>query len=289
MIAVQGSDEKTTQETLESSIEIELSEGDYYFDEFIYPKFKIVKGDTSKYVIKIYLLKENKKSDPASIYIYGKNKEVEVKIPFLLEFPNQKSAEYYFVAEGLDITEKVPIKIMEKQMLKTQQTTDINLIYFSENITNETTINLQLKNNDEVIKKYEIWSYVYSGPISYSGNRTQNKQTIFLEPISTKTIFLKNYLTEIPDKELKIKINILEEGKKTPKEIIKNLSLKKVESIKPIFKNTTYEKNNTITLSEITGQTIYKSSSAKIEDYSHFFLIAIILMSIFAIFKIKRI
>ena len=97
---------------------------------------------------------------------------------------------------------------------------------------------------------------------------------------------MKNYLSEIPNKSLKIKISVLEEGKKTPEEIIRNISVQKQEKVKI---NASEEKNITFSPPQITGKTIYKSSSARLKDYSSYFLIGVIILSLIALFRLKRI
>jgi hypothetical protein len=103
-----------------------------------------------------------------------------------------------------------------------------SIISFPSELAENFIAQIKIINNEEETN-FESWSYVYSGSICYSiGGREGNKINTTIQKYETKTVELNNQvnLSEIDmNKSYKLKIKILREGLKTPKEFTYNLTV----------------------------------------------------------------
>ena len=171
------------------------------------------------------------------------------------------------------------------------------LLYSPENISlGQVVVSLvKLKNKEEVEHKYVVWSYIYSGPVSYSGEREENQVSIVLAPFEEKIIPFQNKLKETTDKNLKLKFKILRDDRSVPYEITKDINLvnsvdisaKEFNIKENMFEDTLNTHRSKDGENKITSNVIYESSSMKLKRYSKYFVGFVILFGLFLLKRIK--
>jgi len=191
--------------------------------------------------------------------------------------------------ETTSTTSSTSSKTQETSTEKTTQLT-YELIY-PEIITNETFNNELIINNDGKKHNFTIYSYIYKGSTTYSGERESNSKQITLEAGEKKTITLTNVI-EAENGDYKLKVKILKDNLKTARELTKEVSiqLNPIVEVK-ITKNATTTKkeinntpiNNISNL--LTGMTVYESPQAKLKDYAGYGLIIIGALVAFLFFR----
>ncbi len=294
LFAAKGGSRQPLSQSLSSDIEIDFDDSKIYESgTIIIPKLKITKGDTSKYLVKVYAEGHSKISEDSKIYIYGKNKEADFSVPVLLD-DNIGEPPYYLVAEGLGITKRKKIKILQKEVMQGSllEQKQFEILYFTKNITNRTFSVVKLQNPGQEAKYYEVWSYIYSGAKCYSGEREKNLRELVMAPFETKTVLLENCLEEIPDKEIRLKVKLKDKATNKTKEISEDLFLarKPMETkVSNTSKQPYTEKILNDSLPKITGRTIYRSSNSRLSDFSAYFLAGIVILGIIALFKLRHV
>ncbi|MBT4857822.1 lamin tail domain-containing protein [archaeon] len=285
LVVAKGQKENQNFEEFQTEINVEVEyKKQITPGEIIYPKLEIKKGSSAKYLIEVFVQGKKRVSDIFKIYIYGNNKEVETKIPIKINEEYFQNQELFLIINGLGINKKIPIGRLSEQNKTKNEKLKHDIIFFRKNISNESFVLVELVNNEQTQKEFEVWSYLYSGSKVYSGERENNKQKIKLNESTKQIIFLENIVQELPGKNLKLKVKILDlENNKT------------LEITKPLFfqidqKNISnnYSQNLNELLPKITGRTIYKSTNSKLKNYSIYFLVGTIIISIIALIKINK-
>jgi hypothetical protein len=299
-----STEDEESNELIENEIIIlGTDKEEYFFGDVVMLEIYVKKGDSSKTVVSTQVKSKKIVSYTTKTYFKDKNTEYEIKFPVLLRSNCEnkfKDGEYGIEIEGLGVIVSKNINIFTNRQkcnliydpLETvakDKNKEFELIHFS----NETSAIdpifsiIRIFNDDNLTHNYTIHSYIYSGPKSYSGERTKNLQNFSLEPESYKLITLKNSYDEIPDKEVNLKIKLKKDTDKTQKEI--TLPLKMMKNDKSIIEDSL---NPTKLVNEkpkdgnkITGGIIYESTSAKIKNYSFVFVVFIILLFIYLLFK----
>ena len=140
------------------------------------------------------------------------------------------------------------------------------------------TVKVKITNNEDE-QSFELWSYVYSGSICYSfGGREYNKILVTVPGKSSETFNLENQLDMNAldeNKTYKLKIKILRQGLKTPKEFTYNLSSEDFAFPGKIENNETNaseiqdesENKETISTTESTGNAIQPDSQLNYKNY----------------------
>ena len=108
---------------------------------------------------------------------------------------------------------------------KRKASIEYDLLYVPAEALNasEITTTLQITNHHEA-HDFSVWSYVYSGSVSYSGHREQNKQSFHLDPWASTVVNLTNMVIANPG-EYKIKIKIRKDEQKTTTDLTKILTI----------------------------------------------------------------
>src|SRR3989344_223215 len=103
------------------------------------------------------------------------------------------------------------------QKVKTSSTSGSNIILYEIielpeeiNYGNKSNIKIRLMNDDSDDKEVELWSYIYNGPKSLSGEREANKIIAKIPSGSAVTVDLENVLVEEANGDYKLKVNIKE-------------------------------------------------------------------------------
>jgi len=99
-------------------------------------------------------------------------------------------------------------------------------------LNEEIRVKIKMENTKEYEQHWEIWSYLYKGPKSISGERTENLQEITIPSKTTIYTTLTNKVEEgIKEGNYNLKIKFKEKEKKTPKELTQSITLKTASAI----------------------------------------------------------
>jgi hypothetical protein len=270
------------------------------------------KGNTTKSSVKAYITDGKYKVSEITTLSLDKNyQEYELTIPLMLK-DCIKAGMYDVVIEGLDKEEKEKIflknvpcqeKLPESaEELPTETTSPYELLTFTENITSE-CISLVRVTNTENSHSYSLWSYIYKGPISYSGERELNKIDFVLDDGMSRTVSLINEITNISGGGYSLKIKILRDDRKTPYEItrqvyvntpVENIAALDASLSAPVHisrdSNSTFVQNTAEDSGRsdlMTGELVYESASQKIRKYSKYFVIVVFFLIVVALVKYK--
>ena len=160
-------------------------------------------------------------------------------------------------------------------------------------------IELKITNPSFSNHTYDVWSYVYKGPNSYSGGRESNKITIDLVSQDSVIIVLKNNIENISGGEYKLKIKILRDDRKTSDELTEELFihdkskliLTEEQQLELSAPNTMVKTNELIKSGFArpmpTTNVIYESSSEKMKNTTLFLVVFASLLILIAWFKIN--
>lgn len=270
------------------------------FGQTIRVKAHIYKGDTTKNSIALYIENKNDRiSKQSKTSVYTRYTEYTLTIPIQL-YPNCNEefddGDYYVYINGLDKEDKKEIEvggitsslcetIKESSSSKTTGAINYNLVSFPKEAENNNEIisEIELDNNGDEDITLEIWSYVYRGSKSYSGEREENKIAVDVPSHSQKTVKLYNTVSEAEPGDYKLKTKIQQTNQKTAKEITEDIIL--VSSKKPVENNQGPETNTYTNLIKDKG-IIYESSTVKANNALPYLIIALTtLFSVILIWK----
>ena len=169
---------------------------------------------------------------------------------------------------------------------------------FNENIELGKKFNTQIEfdNNNNKDIDIKVWSYVYRGSKSYSGDREKNKKEFILKANSLEIIELSNIVEEAEPGNYKFKVLLNKNNQKTNDEITKdiiitsNLDKNNIKTEKIDLKNVDENEviSNKITSNIImkNNNIVYESTTEKAKNLTPIFLI--ILLTILCIVLIWR-
>jgi len=208
------------------------------FGDNLRVKVAVYKGNSSKTSISLWI--ENDKGDISKKTKFNVDEGYTnntFTVPLQL-FPNCnsefKDGLYNVVIEGLDAIDRYEIEVgdITKSLcdtikIQTEKTksVDYDLLSSSDEVlAGEPAItSILIRNHDEGSKKYEAWSYVYSGRKSYSGEREGNKQVIDIPGKSSATLTLRNIVYHEGEYNLKVKVK--KEDRKTTEDLTKSIKI----------------------------------------------------------------
>jgi hypothetical protein len=295
-----------------------LSDNKAKFGQTLRVKADIYKGNSRKNVVQAWIEKNNDEqlSEKSKINLYSRYTNYSITIPVQID-PNCgyefEDGDYNLIIEGIDAkaTKKINIdglssdyctteviyKYIEQDGNSGNTDDEFKLIDFPEEIKENDDLNFKLKltNKYNSPHNFSVWSYVYRGSKSYSGNRESNKQKIKLAPKESKTISLNNQLPNTPPGDYKLKIKINKDNQKTNKEITKEIKItphKKEETTQPLLNKREEIKNSlSPTLTALSPQkteilTIYESPNTKLKKLiPSLFIALLIFLNIILIVK----
>src|SRR3989344_6113402 len=215
------------EKRMESYINIEEvytdSDSKIEFGQILRIKAEIYKGDESSSTVEFWVenTEGEKASQTSSALFYNKFTEYDVTIPIQLKpsCNNEYQDGTYAVAlEGFDIREEKNVEIngitkslCPSSSISSAKTTSesgsdnkegsavketkisYQLLNFKNAIKpNEGIVNELLIQNDDEIHTFDVWSYVYRGSKSYSGEREGNRQSLELSPGEAAIVQLEN-------------------------------------------------------------------------------------------------
>ena len=109
------------------------------------------------------------------------------------------------------------------------------------NVGEKFDLTVKLDNNNDVDIPIKVWSYVYRGSKSYSGDREENKQEFILKAHSLHIIELENIVEDAEPGNYKFKVVLNKNNQKTNSQITKDIIINKKSNEKEANNN---EKNN---------------------------------------------
>ncbi|PIN86429.1 hypothetical protein COV19_04695 [Candidatus Woesearchaeota archaeon CG10_big_fil_rev_8_21_14_0_10_44_13] len=301
----------------DSSLSIEEvytgSDNKIEFGQVLKIKAEVYKGDESSSTVSFWVENDEgeKVSQATSALFYNKFTKYDITMPLQLK-PNcnnaYRSGTYTVVAEGFDARDEKPVDISgitkslcpisssasgtsaasasaEKETSgpsKTETKISYQLLNFKNKLEpKEQVINELLIQNDDETHVFDVWSYVYRGSKSYSGEREGNKQSIELSPYESAVVELENSIENANPGEYNLKVKVKKDNQKTNYEMTEDVEIvNNTEThnqtaqgaingeLKGLMENRT----------GLAGNVVYEGSAAKSKKLSFIFLIASIFL-----------
>ncbi|MBU0757056.1 MAG: lamin tail domain-containing protein [Nanoarchaeota archaeon] len=253
MIIVKG--EKNMGSAIEI-IDIDLgTDGKAKFGEFIKARVNVYKGNTSKNSVTFWVEDDCEKISYITYSnIYSGYLWTEYTVPIRLK-PNcgkgYDDGYYTLFVSGLDVNASERIEVggitstlcsssssssgkkstTSSAVSDSERIEPYELIEYVDEFSVDERVNqrLMLRNIDTLPHDFTVWSYVYRGSKSYSGERTENQKTYSLKPDEEKTIELTNGLFEISEGDYKYKVKIIKDDQKTEHELTEDIHFRDSE------------------------------------------------------------
>jgi len=213
------------------------------FGQIIRVVLNAYKGNTNKKSVAVWI--EDKSGDKLSkqskTNLENKFTNYSLTLPVqIIPNCNEKfdNDDYVIVVSGIDskdekeveiggITDALCETIRSTTNSNTASSFEFELKNFSNIVYPEQEIisKLVLDNSEDVSVPIKIWSYVYRGSKSYSGEREDNLESFILGPNTLKEIELKNTLKDTVPGDYKFKVLINKDDQKTDKEIVRDIKV----------------------------------------------------------------
>jgi len=304
---------QTNQSSQNESV-IKITDYDKHakFGESIDIELSMYRGNTAKYAVYIYVEddKGTDVSDKETLHLDEKFTNYTETVTLELKCKDEEGS-YTLVAEGLGEkdTEDIEIDICkdyENQKNSDNQTqtensgsnegTTIGDFTYSLVIPNtvylgqEFQVNIKITNNGQEQKNFDVWSYVYNGPKCYScanDDREENKKSVTIEPGSSEEIELQNIVDEAESGEYKLKIKVLQQDLKTPKEFTYNIAVEGTnnQSISNNNQAKTQSVYNNQPITPVTGMAVESDSLSLVKIAPYIFASLCLLLLIYLIIK----
>lgn len=208
------------------------------FGQVIRVRIEVYKGDTGKTSVSVWAEHKGERVTKQSKFsVEEKFIKTTYTVPLFLP-PNckgkLKDGTYDVVVEGLGEEEDEKLKISgithslclstNKNPSPSRKKMDFEIIElpdYQNKISKLATI--RVHNREDKTKKVDVWSYIYRGSKSYSGEREKNKKQIRLQPRSVSDITLANTPDVKQGGDYKIKFLFQQENRKTPDELTREI------------------------------------------------------------------
>ncbi|MBL7148056.1 MAG: lamin tail domain-containing protein [Nanoarchaeota archaeon] len=262
------------------------------FGDMLRVEVNIYKGDTSKESIQLYVKDINGEeiSKRSKFNVYSTFTNYSLTIPVQL-FPNCNrnfpDGDYIMYLTGLDETDEMEFEIKDitTSLCETVTTTSssykdyhFEFLEVPYEIFQNSLTKLKIVNNATTSKKFEVWSYVYRGSKSYSGDREENKREIEVPWDSSINVNLENYLdSDTETGEYKLKVKIQKEDRVTPDEFTFDVYIIGSEE-GSLEEFPSFLAKGLNGLSNITGNVIYASSDIKAKELGIYFFCAVLII-----------
>ena len=273
------------------------------FGQTIRIKLNIYKGDTTKEVVTAWVENEdNTISKQSKADIYTKFSEQEVTIPIQLK-PNcdfkYEDGTYKIKVEGLNAYAEKEIKVegitddLCETKLVYKEPSEAKFYYelidWPLEIENDKEFEIKVKidNNDDIDREIDIWSYIYRGSKSYSGERELNLKHLTLKRGASKEIILKHVVREAEPGDYSLMVKIIKDNQATYKKITQKIKVieeevkqEKVEEKEEKIELKEKDKEDYSTLLESTRQPsiVYESTTIKANKMVVWFFIGLLVI-----------
>ena len=284
------------------------------FGQTIRIELDAYKGNTNKKIVAVWIEddKGKKISKQSKIKLHLKYTDYSLALPLQIdlncngEFEN---GDYIIKAEGLDSEdeEKVEIEHIADSMCETKVTKskpapskpasskkfNFEMQDFDNNVEvgEEFITKIMLNNNNDIDMPIKLWSYVYRGPKSYSGEREENKKEFILKSNSLQVVELSNIVDEAEPGNYKFKVIVNKNNQKTNNQITKDITIndKSKNNTENLNNNKNNNAENLITANNILMNNyglVYESTTEKAKSLVPIFLIILsVLINIVLIWR----
>ena len=284
------------------------------FGQTIRMRLNAYRGDTGKESVAAWV--ENSKGEKLSKQSRASVEErfsnVTLTLPVQL-VPNCgqgiDDGTYTLKVEGLDTEDERRIDVegitndlceeieVQEQQASTRRKILFEMVDLPQYANNrQSTARLRITNNNQEEVRAGLWSYLYRGSVSYSGEREANRETIVLPPDSVTETYLSNTPSIKEEGSYKAKFLLLQDGLKTPQDITFDISISQSqEQSEAIALSGTPSSGSPAQLSSRANvataiplpETIFSSSARKAQDLAPLILI-ITLTMLLAVFVWRR-
>ena len=281
------------------------------FGQIVRVRLNAYKGNTNKESIAVWIEGNNgdRVSKQSRTGLETKYTNYSLTIPVQIdpncdeEFDND---DYTIKSEGLDSQDEEEIRIEDL----TESMCDVKIIEskksaakgfgfdlkdFNEVIdaNKKFSANIVLDNNNDNDMDIKLWSYVYRGSKSYSGERDDNMKEFTLDANSLQVVELSNMVENIEPGNYKFKVVLNKDNQKTNNEITKDIAVKDnqdanndLENLEGIEINPNNVINNEITNNLVNSGVVYESTTEKAKNLILLFLVILsILLNIVLIWR----
>lgn len=259
---------------------------------------EVYRGDTLKSVVYFYIEDKEKRkvSSINKVYVKSKFSLNESTINLELKCKDEKG-DYKLVGNGLGISIKEDIEISNCDIQSPgKPLEEIYQIYFPDTIwlKEEFKTKIRIKNIDNESRTFSIWSYVYKGSKCYScfDSREENTEQIEISSNSIGGVELNNVVENAKEGEYKLRVRILKENLKTPKDFTYNITIEEEgidiqEQEATVNYLSSKENKEEYGDTKISGETIYESSDIKTKNKT-IYILTITLLLIIAIMTFRK-
>lgn len=290
------------------------------FDDSVDVNFNVYRGDTARYAVYLWVedFSGKKISDKLTFHFKTKFTNYTLKVPVQL-YDNCDSkydaGEYFVVIEGLNITTKESFYVADNEDCpvisdtsddddekEEEEKTKLSyeLVYLPAKIKVREPFKARLKiiNDDTKDREFKVWSYVYRGSKSYSGDREENAQYLSLSKGSSAIAELENIVLDAEPGDYKYKVRIRKDNQKTLQEITRDVAIEETEETiqnqtLALLTETESEeteetsaKKGKVTQTNIVPFKIYESSTVKARNLVvYFLLILFALVAVVTVWK----
>jgi hypothetical protein len=231
-------------ENKESSLSIiDIAPSSIEFGDSIQVRMGLYRGNTGKFAVNVYVEDSSGKkvSEKSTIHLKQKYVSTIVRVPILLDDNcNKKSGKYKVVVEGFGLSDSKKVEISaincnpEAGNVEKSKSVAYRVIEQEDSIEagENLKISVEIK-NDQKLREYKIWGYIYRGSKCYSCQnntvaRDVDVRVVRLDKEETKIIDLLMPSDGKMEGEYKIKIKINKDNQKTDKEITSVIKVKPV-------------------------------------------------------------
>ncbi|GAI04689.1 unnamed protein product, partial [marine sediment metagenome] len=270
------------------------------FGDTLRIKVNLYKGDTDRQSIQMWLEDndDNEISKRTRTHAYEKFRSYNLTLPLQIE-PNcnhkYPDGYYNLILDGLSerVEERIKVEGITTSLcekITVEKSTRGNFFYevlelpAEVIIGKEFTTKLEIKNNLSEERFVKVWSYVYKGRTSVSGEREENLQAVRISAKNSKILELKNTVTETEAGDYKFKIKIERDDRKTLKEITKDIRVLGAFEAEVIEKAEAKAEQieRVLNMEKITSAIVYESTEVKAERTAiYFFCFVLILVVVY--------
>ncbi len=283
------------------------------FGQTVRARLSVYKGNTNKKSVALWIEndKGKKLSKQSNINLEDKYTNYSITIPVQI-IPNCdndfKDDDYILKAEGMDAEDEEKIKIeditdslCEVKVVERKEFSpkkfDFEIKDFNEIVDAGREFNTKIvfDNNNNADIPIKVWSYVYRGSKSYSGDREENMKEFILKANSLHEIELENNVDGAESGDYKFKVVVNKNNQKTNNEIIKDIKINNIETSKNEninLKNNPDDRNNDaenmVTANKVLmpRELVYESTTEKAKSLVPIFLIILsVIINIVLIWK----
>ncbi|MDA1196800.1 MAG: lamin tail domain-containing protein [Nanoarchaeota archaeon] len=269
------------------------------FGQTIRAKVNVYKGDTSKEVVALWIEDENHRiTKQSKVYLPDKFTNYEITLPIQIK-PNcnleYESDTYVLKAQGLSAETTFTIEVAgiedsicpKESIAQQQPDLLVNIAEYPSEVKSTDTIEtkIYLENNDNRHHNLMMWTYLFKGSNTFSGERKENLQEVFIEKRGTKEKIFKNKITNIPSGEYNFMLRYTVDGSEKEKRVLRTIKvIGEIEETTLIASSQEREDlilTTSNTQSEnipITGNfiTVYESTTFKTKQLGVYFFAALI-------------